>query len=442
MTNFDELDERDVAKELHLEEMQTESAVIAAWALHGDHPWWDLVQPEWFTEAHWIALWTWLTERRAEDKPCGLVDLAAGHQDLAVRAMEAVAQWRDMVTYPEFVLPPLRQQVEARRITAILKAGLRLDPEQRDPAEWTMEALQKELDKRMALNKSGVTAAEGVAELTGYVRHITHDGQETSGIASGLPELDSHLFWLQPDDLVVIAGRPATGKTTLVLNMVRDVCDRQHKQVGYISLEMGQRALFFAWGAQLMNQPVATLMSPLSPVLEKEFDRAMDRIYHWPLRISDHNMGLDGIRELAREWHRQGALDVLFVDYLQLIEQDDRAENETTHLARVSKGLKRLARELHVPIVCISSLSRAVEGRQSPEPQLSDLRGSGQIEHDADKVVFTFKPGSSGPDTAEGIAAVGIKVDKVRQGGKLGTFYLLLSPDSQRMMTMTRRGMS
>ncbi|MDA8118477.1 MAG: AAA family ATPase [Gammaproteobacteria bacterium] len=437
-----EFDDRDVAAELHLEEMQVESAVIAGWVWYPNHPWWDLVEPEWFTEPHWTALWAWVTERREAEKPCQLVDLIANHQDLGVHAMEATVAWRDTVTYPEFVLPPLRQQVEARRIKAILSAGLRLDPEQRDPAEWTMEALQKELNKRSSLMGAGRTASEGVVDLTEYVRHITHDGQEQSGITTGYPELDSHLFMLQPEDLVVIAGRPATGKTTLVLNMVRDICSRQRKNVGYISLEMGERSLFFSWAAQTMGKPLAMLMSPLSPAVEKAFDAVMDPIYHWPLRLSDKNMGLDGIRELAREWHRQQALDVLFVDYLQLVEFDGSKDNDAVQLGHISVGLKRLARELQIPVVVISSLSRAVEGRQSPEPQLSDLRGSGQIEHDADKVLFTFKPGSQGPAPGSGLATVGVKVDKIRQGGRLGTLYLMLDPQSQRMMSLSRRAES
>lgn len=422
---------------------ELESHAMAAWVLWPTDPLWDLVDSTWFSGAAWRQVWDWVSTHRTVKPADWLVRLLQDNVTQGLACMEAVNHWRDVVSFPDTILPTLRQVREYRRVQAILDAGLQLDPTERDPAEWTVQALEAELAQRQGVDHFGHTAAEGVTELTAEMLEID-TGSSTRQLWTGFPHLDSHLFGLWPEDLLVIGGRPATGKTTLALNMVRHLLVRQHKAVGYISLEMSETALHAAWLAQALRVPVSEILSPQTEAVRTRYQEQLTQHYRWPLMLWTENASLDQIRAMARQWRRAGKLDILFVDYLQLIERPSKTTaNETEQLAQISRGLKSLAKDLQIPIVAISSGNRQKDQRASGTPRLSDLRGSGQIEHDGTKVLFTYDPAQdempSGPLTAETMVTVRVRVAKVRQGGHTGDVDLALWPATQRMEAITHR---
>jgi replicative DNA helicase len=214
-----------------------------------------------------------------------------------------------------------------------------------------------------------------------------------TGVPTGFVDLDEMTSGLQPGDLVIVAARPSMGKTSLVLNVAQHVGTKTDMTVGFFSLEMSREQLFFRLltsEARIDWHRVRTGM-----LGEKDWGRLSEAVG----KLSDANIYIDdtpaiGVLEMrakSRRLKAEHGLHLLVVDYLQLMQGRGRAENRTQELAAISRSLKGLAKELHVPIVALSQLSRAPESRSDHKPQLSDLRESGALEQDADVVVLIFR---------------------------------------------------
>jgi replicative DNA helicase len=230
-----------------------------------------------------------------------------------------------------------------------------------------------------------------------------------SGLATGLDDLDRRLGGLQPSDLVVLAGRPGMGKTALATNIAFNIARAWRGEVqsdgaiktvdggivGFFSLEMSSEQL----ATRIVSEQTAVPSSDIrrGAITEDQFRRiaeAAQEMQRIPLYI-DQTGGLS-IAQLAaraRRLKRQRGLDVLVIDYIQLLSGSNRraAEGRVQEVTEITTNLKALAKELHVPIVALSQLSRQVENRDDKRPQLSDLRESGSIEQDADVVMFVFR---------------------------------------------------
>lgn len=220
----------------------------------------------------------------------------------------------------------------------------------------------------------------------------TPDG--LSGYATGIPELDRMCGGLTPGELTIVGARPGQGKTALVVSLIRNL-SIQNIPCGIFSLEMSryelaqrlasQESNVFAFkikGGQLSNEDKETLR------------QARLRMAKWNIRIFDEGeMNLRKLRARAIVWQRRYGMKVLFVDYLQLMSgMDSKRQNRENEISEISRGLKILARELNIPVVALSQLSRRVEERSDKMPMLSDLRESGAIEQDADVVWFLMRP--------------------------------------------------
>jgi replicative DNA helicase len=214
-----------------------------------------------------------------------------------------------------------------------------------------------------------------------------------TGVPTGFVDLDEMTSGLQPGDLVIVAARPSMGKTSLVLNVAQHVGTKTDMTVGFFSLEMSREQLFFRLltsEARIDWHRVRTGM-----LGEKDWGRLSEAVG----TLSDANIYIDdtpaiGVLEMrakSRRLKAEHGLHLLVVDYLQLMQGRGRAENRTQELAAISRSLKGLAKELHVPIVALSQLSRAPESRSDHKPQLSDLRESGALEQDADVVVLIYR---------------------------------------------------
>ena len=224
------------------------------------------------------------------------------------------------------------------------------------------------------------------------------DKEADTGFKTGYNDLDQLLVGLRPSQFIVVAGRPSMGKTTFCLNVVRNICEglvegTEPKSVGIFSLEMAREEL--ATNLLCMSAGVDSLRvrgRSLSGDENKLLLDAAGRLHDKKIFIDD-SAGLTvlSLRAKARRLHKKQKLDLLVVDYLQLMDGSG-GESRQQEISAISRGLKGIARELKVPVIAISQLSRKVEDRDNKRPRMSDLRESGAIEQDADLVLMLHRP--------------------------------------------------
>jgi replicative DNA helicase len=235
-----------------------------------------------------------------------------------------------------------------------------------------------------------------------------------TGVPTGFVDLDEMTRGLQGGDLIIVAARPSMGKTSLVLNMAQYVATQPDRTVGFFSLEMSKESLFLRLLTSEAQIDSHRLMS--GAIGQKDYGRishALETLSAMKLYIDDTaSIGVLEMRAKARRLKAEHGLSLLVVDYIQLMSGRGRFENRTLELASISRSMKGLAKELNVPVVVLSQLSRAPEARSDHRPQLSDLRESGALEQDADLVVLIYRddvynkdPNSPDAGTAELIVA-------------------------------------
>ena len=230
-----------------------------------------------------------------------------------------------------------------------------------------------------------------------------------TGIATGFADIDKMTRGFQRGDLIIVAARPSMGKTSLVLNIAQHVATN-NQVAGFFSLEMSKEQLFMRMLASEAKIDNYRLMS--GQIGQKEYGNithALETLSDAHLYIDDTaGAGVLEMRAKARRLQAEQGLDLLAVDYIQLMTGRGRFENRTLELASISRSLKGLAKELNVPIVVLSQLSRAPEARSDKRPQLSDLRESGALEQDADVVILIFREEmykqTTEPSETDGIA--------------------------------------
>jgi len=235
-----------------------------------------------------------------------------------------------------------------------------------------------------------------------------------TGVPTGFVDLDEMTRGLQGGDLIIVAARPSMGKTSLVLNIAQYVAALGDQVVGFFSLEMSKESLFLRLLTSEAQIDGHRLMS--GAIGGNDYHRishALEKLNAMKLFIDDTaSVGVLEMRAKSRRLQSEHGLNLLVVDYIQLMSGRGRFENRTLELASISRSLKGLAKELNVPIVVLSQLSRAPEARSDHRPQLSDLRESGALEQDADVVVLIYRddvynkdPNSPDAGTAELILA-------------------------------------
>lgn len=228
-----------------------------------------------------------------------------------------------------------------------------------------------------------------------------------AGISTGLNDLDKKLGGLHKSDLLILAGRPSMGKTSLVTNIAYNVAKTYKKGlkpdgtegaiqggvVGFYSLEMSAEQLAARILSEAAEVPSEQIRSGnMSEVEFRRFVEAAKTLESCPLYIDDTPaLPISQLAARARRLKRTFGLDVLMVDYLQLVRGTGRSENRVNEISEITMGLKAIAKELDIPVIALSQLSRQVENREDKRPQLSDLRESGSIEQDADVVMFVFR---------------------------------------------------
>ena len=267
-----------------------------------------------------------------------------------------------------------------------------------------------------------------------------HRGQ-ILGVPTGLSQLDALLGGLQPSDLIILAARPSVGKTSMALNIGQHAAVRESKKVAIFSLEMSREQL----ALRLLSAESGINPRPLQTGFVDETDwtkiaTVMNDMATAPMWIDDSAaLSVMELRTKARRLEaEQHGLDLIIVDYLQLMQSStpNKDNNRVQEVSDISRGLKALARELKVPVLALSQLSRNVEQRGSAEPRLSDLRESGSLEQDSDVVVFLYRDGEQNADAE--VELVKAKVAKHRNG-PIGEVPLQFRKANTRFYTVAAR---
>lgn len=261
------------------------------------------------------------------------------------------------------------------------------------------EALLDDAERRIlqlsdTKNRGDFASVGAVVEVTlDKITKLYENKAGLTGLPTGFRDLDRMMSGLQPSDLILVAARPSMGKTAFTLNIAQNVGVRQHKTVAFFSLEMSQEQLVQRLLCQIAHIDSQKLRTGQLNS-DEEWTRltdACDKLYESPIYIDDTpGISVAEMRSKARRLKSEHGLDLIIVDYLQLM-QGRNAESRQQEISEISRSLKALARELKVPLIALSQLSRSVESRQDKRPMLSDLRESGALEQDADIVSFLYR---------------------------------------------------
>ena len=279
--------------------------------------------------------------------------------------------------------------------------------------------------------------------LNAAIQHIEalyHRKELVTGLGTGFPRLDEFTAGLQKSDFIIIAGRPSMGKTALALNVAQHVAVKERRPVLVFSLEMSKEQLvqrLLCAEARVDSHRVRT--GHLQSSDWERIVQAAGRLADAPLFIDDTaNLSALEARAKARRIRAEHGLELVVLDYLQLMQGRYRAENRQQEISEISRSLKALAKELEVPVVALSQLSRAVEVRgESSTPRLSDLRESGALEQDADVIMFLHRPGAYRDDPAEENITE-LRIGKQRNG-PLGSVQLVFKAEYTRFESLTAR---
>ena len=306
-----------------------------------------------------------------------------------------------------------------------------LNPEGRETNDILSEAEREVL----AINERNSRGQRGFQSMATLVRDVSdkiidiynnQQGSDVTGGPTGYPNLDRELAGLQRGDLIIVAGRPSMGKTSFALNIAENIGIRQELPVAIFSLEMGGDQLAQRLISSVGNIDAQKLRkAQLSDEEWSNFAKAVHRLEDKPIYI-DETPGLM-INELAsrarRLMNQTGPLGLIVVDYIQLMPGRSNADNRSTELSEISRGLKALAKELHCPVIVLSQLNRSLEQRTNKRPIMSDLRESGAIEQDADVIMFIYRDIVYNPETPDKDLAE-IIIAKQRNG-PIGTLRMV-----------------
>jgi replicative DNA helicase len=283
----------------------------------------------------------------------------------------------------------LRRLIDAG--TRIVGIGYREDGALEDALDAAERALFEVSQKRTT--RDFVSIAEVLDRFFDQIEYLQQHRGDVVGVPTGFADLDQLTGGMQRSDLIILAARPSMGKSALALGLAYGAAVQHGKTVGIFTLEMSAEQLV----QRLLSTEtgVDSHRLRLGQIDDSEWERisrALGRLSEANIFIDDSaNVALMDVRSKARRLQAEHGVDMIIIDYLQLMSSNRRSDNRVQEISEISRGLKGLARELNVPVIALSQLSRAVETRSDHRPMLSDLRESGSIEQDADIVMFIYR---------------------------------------------------
>ncbi len=288
---------------------------------------------------------------------------------------------------------------EASTKRALIHAGVDMAESGYDEKKDVKEIIDQAETSVFAISQGNITRGfipikDTLTQSFDRIDELHKGGEGLRGVKTGFIELDKVLSGFQKANLIILAARPGQGKTAITLNMAQYISTQEKKPVAIFSLEMSKEELvdrFLVAQADVDAWRLKT--GKLSEDDFTKLSQAMGELAEAPIFIDDTpGLNLAEMRSKARRLHMEHNLGLIIVDYLQLVDPGRKVENRVQEVSIVSQALKNLARELNVPVLSASQLSRAVEHRGERRPQLADLRESGAIEQDADVVMFLYRP--------------------------------------------------
>lgn len=365
----------------------------------------DVLKPEYFFSETNRRVYAEIERQIMACKGCDVVTVGiALSNDIEISDLHAMAQYvpsaANVVRYAHTVV----ERFKSRALLAVSANITELAQEHQRSIEERVDLAQAQLVKLVgdAPRDEWVDAADGM------VQHLSLLEDRAAGkikaIPTGLHDLDRLLSGgLRPGSLVIIGARPSMGKTALAMTIATHVA--QDYSVGFLSMEMSHADLRDRLTALLGRVPLDTVLQPSLRGNELDWDKVVDGIEKAKLlnlNISDQGaLTINQVRSKARNLKRTHGIDMLVVDYIGLMNGLDARQQRTYQLEEISRGLKSLAKELAIPVLCLAQLNRKVEERTDQSPNLSDLRDSGAIEQDADVVLFVHRPIQTRPDMGD-----------------------------------------
>lgn len=267
------------------------------------------------------------------------------------------------------------------------------------PADEQLQRAEKfffEMHSKSNHNKT-IKFFEGAKQVLNTTYSIVKNEQSIIGLKSHFFEIDHLLGGFKPGELIILAARPSTGKTALAANICCNIANdkKRHAPVLFVSLEMPYEQICFRMISSLSGIPLNSLLNAkMQPRAVKECIESMENFKKMPFYIYDTSfLSPGGLRSLIRQMKRQLHIELVVVDYLQLMESGKKDESREQEISKISRSLKLIAKEIGIPVIALSQMSRDIEKRtkEAAEPKLSDLRGSGSIEQDADVIMFLFR---------------------------------------------------
>jgi replicative DNA helicase len=262
-------------------------------------------------------------------------------------------------------------------------------------------------------------------------------GADITGLPTGFRDLDKMLTGLQPANLMVVAARPSMGKSALTLNIAQHVAENGNP-VAVFTLEMSREEVVTRLLSSMASVDSSRLRTgQLGPELWQKVVREASKLYEMPLYVDDSpDLTVTAIRAKSRRLARHKGLGLVVVDYMQLMQGPSRSENRQQEIAEISRSLKNLARELHIPVIAVSQLNRALEQRENKRPRLGDLRESGAIEQDADIVLFIYRDEYYNPEKTDSLGIAEVNVAKHRAGA-VGNVMMTFAAEFTRFRNYT-----
>ncbi len=407
----------------------------------------EMLTSEDFYQKQYGILFDAMTELYSEGKPIDLITLQNRLKEKDVPPEISSLEFvRDMITavptsanvkyYAEIV----SEKAQLRRLIKVNEEIVTACYAGKDRVEDIMEDTEKKIFQvlQRKTNDEFVPIKEVVLNALDKIEAASRTKGSVTGLATGFIDLDYKTAGFQPSDLILIAARPSMGKTAFVLNIAEYMAFRSNLTVAIFSLEMSKEQLvnrLFALESRVDSQALRT--GNLSDNDWASLIEAAGVIGRSNLVIDDTpGISVAELRSKCRKLKLENNLGIIMIDYLQLMQGSRRSESRQQEISEISRSLKEIARELQVPVIALSQLSRAVEQRPDHRPMLSDLRESGAIEQDADVVMFLYRDDYYNHDTEKKDVAEVI-IAKQRNGA-IGTVELAWLPRFTKFANMKK----
>ncbi len=417
--------------------MDSQAIVVASEIISGDD----------FYNKQFGVVFDTMVELHESGKPVDLVTLQNSLKEKDVPAEVSSLEFvRDLVTaVPTSANVKSYANIVAEKST--LRKLIRLMDEientcylGKEPLEDILEDTEKRVFNLVQKRNTGefVPIRQVVMNAMEKIEKASKNKGSVTGIPTGFLDLDTRTAGLQPSDLILIAARPSMGKTAFVLNIAQHVAFKQNMTVAIFSLEMSKEQLvnrMFSLESKVDAQDLRT--GQLSEADWEKLIESAGTIAQSNLIIDDTpGISIAQMRSKCRKYKLEHDLKLIIIDYLQLMSGSGKSDSRQQEISDISRSLKALARELSVPVIALSQLSRAVEQRPDHRPMLSDLRESGAIEQDADVVMFIYRDDYYNHETEKKNVAE-IIVAKQRNG-PIGTVELVWLPNYTQFANMKR----